>query len=495
VFYALTGWATATLPFALVAVCGRIISYGVVSYGWCRFSHAAGVPARWRVVSGCLFTALLLSGSLSGEWLIGGFESKVSAWGFCLLALASWMAAEPQFDKRRVFAIGGWIGVAMSIHPVVGAWCLIAIVMAQCATVCLAGRSEQSKAPVEPQATDGAIPWRELFRWNGGVVLTALLFSLPGVIPALKLVAGDDVSHERQQIGNYIQVFGRLKHHLDPTTFPPSAWRWLAVMLTLLFVVLRVRKASRQEPTTSSRKLIFVLVAALVIAGCGILIGWHRIPAARMTGWAWRAALLKFYPFRLLDVLLPAVLTVIVTQFVSQLRWFRESQGKTRPGRAFALPVISAVMTFTCLTWAVTQRHFPPASYTTTEFGDWCDVCDWIRNNTETDELIVTPRESFAFKWFAERAEYFAYKDCPQDAEGLIEWNRRNQFYSRWRGLARHDGIVEADELAVLAQETGGRWFVSRWEEEFVDSPIYANQTWRIYSLQTQRAAAEVAVR
>jgi hypothetical protein len=58
-------------------------------------------------------------------------------------------------------------------------------------------------------------------------------------------------------------------------------------------------------------------------------------------------------------------------------------------------------------------------------YEDWLDVCFWTRSNTPSDALFLTPRFQQTFKWYAHRAELACWKDSPQDALGLIEWEKR----------------------------------------------------------------------
>jgi len=39
----------------------------------------------------------------------------------------------------------------------------------------------------------------------------------------------------------------------------------------------------------------------------------------------------------------------------------------------------------------------------------------------------LTPFGQQTFNWYSNRAEWFCWKHAPQDAAGLIEWNRRRE--------------------------------------------------------------------
>ena len=96
--------------------------------------------------------------------------------------------------------------------------------------------------------------------------------------------------------------------------------------------------------------------------------------------------------------------------------------------------------------------------------------------------VILTPvQESWAFKWYSQRAEFVSYKDCPQDGPGIIEWNNRLVFLREWSEAALPDGysLAEVDALKrrgithIIAQHFG----------PFNFEPVYTNETFRVYRL------------
>jgi hypothetical protein len=119
--------------------------------------------------------------------------------------------------------------------------------------------------------------------------------------------------------------------------------------------------------------------------------------------------------------------------------------------------------------------------------ADWDELCAWIKENTPRDSLILTPKESRSFKWFAERAEYVAFKDCPQDAAGIVEWNNRLKFLKKW-GEENWNGTSYSAVVTNQLHETTGVTHLvsSRWGP--FDAPIvYENDTYRVYQIDGLR--------
>ena len=65
---------------------------------------------------------------------------------------------------------------------------------------------------------------------------------------------------------------------------------------------------------------------------------------------------------------------------------------------------------------------------------------------------ILTPtQQTWAFKWYAQRAEYVSYKDCPQDGPGIVEWNNRLLYLADWTARHAETGFTVADMAPLRA--------------------------------------------
>ena len=267
---------------------------------------------------------------------------------------------------------------------------------------------------------------------------------------------------------NYIQVFYRLKHHLDPMDFGWMhfagygflAVSWLAAMVWL----------SRQQRLSERDRwwIGYVLAAALFALG-GLLAGFGPRPAELMAGYRWRMVLLKFYPFRLFDLMLPIAVAILLPRLVKQRwLWLAGAAG---------------------LVWALVSTHvFPPPNQLPSAMrSDWRNVCRWVAENTPPDAVFHTPFEAEAFKWFAQRAEYVNLKDCPQDAAGIVEWNRRLKLITKWSEKSFNDDeTYSVEELRELVRQTHVRWAITRTRVRYDVPPsdlLYANDTYKILRL------------
>jgi hypothetical protein len=274
--------------------------------------------------------------------------------------------------------------------------------------------------------------------------------------------------------GTYLQVFHRLAHHLDPMLIPPRA-HWGYFALIVLWIVGTV--FGPREPQW--RWLHRVTLWAVVFAGAGWLVGWGPRPPNLMPGFEWRMHLLKFYPFRLADVWLPMMVAWLATAAV----W------RTSPAR----PMLIGMGAVLCIATLLRGGQLASAErYRSSHETEWRDACLWMRDNLPQDILVHTPHFRFTYKWFAERPEFANYKDCPQDAAGIVEWNRRLLLLTRVFQEGFADEVYTWDELHALHRETGITHLITDRLGPMDFPPIYQNGSFRVYDL-TERVDAPSA--
>lgn len=480
VFYVLVGPFTKMVSLETVAFIGRAFQFVLLAAGWTMLCGTLGLNARRQVWSAALFVLLSMLGNVSGEWLIGGFESKVAAWAFCLMSMHFWIRGLQRGVISSAMMQSGLAGlccgVACSLHPVVGAWLAICIAMAS-----LYGRVRRvrrvPRAKEEPSFASIAL------RLIVFVVFTTIA-ALPGFLPALRLVFDTSLPESQRELANFYQVFWRLKHHLDPMEF--TIWQWSYTLIGSYLLLKLVRQTQQKSDEVNSidgsldpwrnglQPALRIVLASAVIAAVGVLIGFHIGPAKAIVNWEWRASLLKFYPFRMFDAFLPMAVAwlAVVSPKSSEVASSRTITGTI--ALAFAV------------SW-FTSSSAPPG-YNREQFEDWKQACDWIRQNTPADSLILTPRESFAFKWYADRAEFVCYKDCPQDAAGILEWNKRLWMLHDWTLNSSMDGQYNNSDVDVARNKTNCDYIVTRILGPFEATSLWQGKHWRIYQIPPRTA-------
>jgi hypothetical protein len=453
VFYQAFGWLTLWFELATVAFLGRAVSLGLLAGSWTALStrlqrddSGTPSPAIKTLLSAWLFVGLQAIGNLSGEWLIGGFESKVVAYACVFWAVAAML-------DRRIVAAAVCSGIAISFHPIVGMWHVTAMGIAEIPNF----RFQISNLKSDISNAGNIRRW---------LLATALLAvtALPGLLPAVWMLKA---SNARDAFAaNFIQVHYRLKHHLDPLDFDRvSCFGYGAIAIAWLAVLISLKR--RQKLAQPDWWWARYVLAAVLFALAGWAVGFGPRPIQNMSGYQWRIALLKFYPFRLFDLLLPIAVAMLLPRFVKQhWLWLVGIAG---------------------LCWAMVSTHaFPPSNQLPPVMrADWRDACRWVAANTPADAQFHTPDEAEAFKWFAQRGEFVNRKDCPQDAASIVEWNDRLRKITKWSEKSfSDDQSYSTEELRELVRLCPGvQYAIVRTAVRYDADLLYANDSYKILCL------------
>jgi hypothetical protein len=485
-FYAALGWLTRFLTFEQTAWVGRIFAWCALAWGWTLLArlttaeggrwfdatagegapvvaeapgsatrtaaidregiqHAttAGASPAW---SAAIFLGISATGTLSGEWLIGGVEAKCFSYAFLFAALY-------QAGHSRLLSSSCLLGLAVAWHPVVGGWGAVALGMA-CAWRALF-RPASLKCGNAPGIAAANV-LRPLLGWRA--LAAAALFAIcaaPGLLPGLAMLRGAPSAEIAQQAAR-IQVYDRLDHHLDPLAFSAHSYAFYAGLAGIWLAL-----AARPAAQVSSTLLDPFVAGCLMIACAGML--------ASQTAQA--ALLLRFYPFRLLDLMLPVAVALRLAERMAQGRLLSRAACWLAAGAAF-LPVIFL---------PAPDRQLVRGS--PEYLADWRGVCEWARDHTAPRALFLTPKYLVGFKWVAERPEYATWKDCPQDAQSLVEWKRRLDWVRDWRQRHFQQGFG-GKALKELRQATGVDYVLARVSDPYLAPALYRNASFAIYALR-----------
>ena len=459
VFYLAVGWLTALFSLEVAAVIGRLLAFLLLAIGWQRLLSRLLPAQAVPLLSAWLFLLLQTLGNLSGEWLVGGVESKTFAYAFAMWSGAAFLAARP--TPAAVL-----LGLAVSFHPVVGCWSALGIAGVYALQFVLRHAANLPRSLPPPQQPPSPVSVQQVLLPPLGFLLAAA----PGVVPALGVLLDSNSSAALQ--ANIIQVGSRLNHHLDPLSFSLESYRYFALLIVLWLVLLRASSAADKL-----RPLTWFTTAALVIALAGLLAAIGPRPIQHLPLLEWRLVALKLYPFRLADLAVPFAASVAAVAYLEN--WLISGELRRAPRLAVHVGVAAALL----LALVIPGRDQNPSRLPPESHEDWLAACRWIDDNAPQSALIFSHRVQWAVKWYAQRPEYVNYKDCPQDAAGIIEWYRRRRTIGDWiRGTAA-DGAISSGELSELYRQTGIQYLIVRRLGPIDARPIYQNPTFRIYRL------------
>ena len=454
------GWLSLWLAPLELAWTGRVLTWGLLAWAWRRLSVAV-VPRPWYAI----LTAVGLVGlvercQMAGEWVVGGVEAK----GFAFVLVFLGLEAMVRGRWNRTWVL---LGAAAGLHVLVGGWSVAAAAVAW--------------AILRHQPSPAAPPLRAM--WPA--LAAGFLLSLPGLIPSLTLNWGVEPEVVRQ--ANQIYVYQRLHHHLDPFQFPPE----FILRFTLLVVFWGVlcRLAPADEPL---RRLRALVVGTLAIAFAGT--------AAAMLEYvdpAMAAGLLRFYWFRLADVVVPLGFALLAARLVAWALDRRPATGRLLAGAAIALAAYH-------VGGHVAERldPAPPPAANSETYGSWRLACAWVAANERIPPTarFLTPLMSQTFKWYTGRSEVVNWKEIPQDARAIVEWWRRleeihgtgradplDQWYDTMARL-RDDPQKTAERLKQLSQKYGADYVLTTRTPRLPLELVYENWTYSIYRMAPPEA-------
>ncbi len=435
----LAGLAAAVLPLAAVAMIGRIVSWIFLAIAWVRLTQQLGM--RWYLRPLALIAWFLATeyGNWAGEWAVGGFEAKTLAYPCILMGLAARL-------QNRWGAVWIWLGLAVAWHPLVGGWAGLSVGIPWLFRPKLGQRLAEQW------------PWLLLATGVGGI----------GVLPAATGLGGPDL------VGNVsaaqVHVFLRLAHHLCPQTFAferhLAAAASLALFAMVTLVWLRYAQPSIRQRT---QPLLSLAGMSLVFSLMGLLIDVTLSEARPDIA----SKLLRFYWFRWSDIAVPLAGILTFSMLVQQFAYGANPRPGTQPSPrgnyALMLLLLSVGAFFSQHIWSGWQQTVPEADRLVVDvdgryeirsnrYVDWLAACAWIRDNTPSDSLWLTPKYQQTFKWHAARAEVVCWKDIPQDNASVLAWYERIQRCDPPRDKAGKIRDWKTEELLALSDEYGFEW-------------------------------------
>jgi len=436
-FYAFFGCPTQWVSLSTTAWLGRIVGWALIATGLQQLCRRVLQRRGFSLVVLLVWIAGIENGNLAGEWVIGGIEAKVPAYGLILLGLSAMVA-------RRWNQVWIYLGGASAFHVLSGGWSVVAAMFVWLCTEMKSGDRKR------------------FFSWG---LLAGGAIALLGLVPALALTFG--ATHADSTAAAKIYTYYRIKHHLLPADFQ-TAWYIRHALLVAIAVLLAVpfwrRPAGDTQIDSESRRklrsLAFFALGAVVLALIGLLIGLLPPYAPDLA-----ARLLRFYWFRLTDAAVPLFVAVAVAAWIVDRAIWKKSIG-------IALVLIAAVLMGISMNDRMRLGVPPsvsndllgpqvgtPAAVQRAVMKDWLAVCRWARLSTLEDEVFLTPRHQQTFKWYAQRAEVVNWKDVPQDAQSLRQWYQRFlEIYPRYLGYVRV--TIRYDKLREYRERWNVRYMI-----------------------------------
>lgn len=450
-FYFTLGWLSLWLEPTTMAWVARVATWALLAWAWWRLSWAL-VPRPWiAVLTAALFVCASERCSMAGEWVVGGVEAK----GFAYVLVLLGMEAVVRGRWNRAWILFG--GAAL-FHVLVGGWSVVAGGIAWW----LSGSERPRVRSILPGLAAG------------------LLLSLPGLIPSLSLTWGTPPDIVAR--ANWIYVYERLPHHLVMSSFASlDVLRFGGLLLVWLWLC---RHAPRIGPTG---RLQGFVAGSLAIALVGMALN-----AVALVDPGRAAGLLRFYWFRLVDVMVPAGVVLLGSWWIGERVGEGARRGKWLLAAACVVALVHVGM-------VGAQRLTPTVPRTVSDYNwdAWRDVCEWIAHSgtIPPDARFMTPRLNHTFKWYAGRSEVASWKDVPQDARSIVQWwDRLQRMYGT--GVRSSDPELEWRRSLTLLEPEQLRELGARYQADYVLTAcypplelevLYENEIYAVYRLNSAK--------
>jgi len=313
-------------------------------------------------------------------------------------------------------------------------------------------------------------------------VVGGLVAAAAGVVPVLGLSGGASAV-ERAEAAR-IYVVERLGHHLLPRSFAePLVARYL---LAIVAWWLLTRQARR---TPARTRLDTFTVVALGVSLTGLVIA-----AAEPFAPATVHGLLRFYWFRLADVMVPlALAAAAVAVLEDDVACSRLVPLRPAVVRWIVALLLGADLAAQSAHWPLPGRERLAArADSKLDAAAWVDVCAWVRAHTPPEARFLTPRGAGSFTWRTDRPEVVSWKNSPQDARSLIEWRRRIvDVFSPTGRLGDMGASVAAlgsERMREVAAAYGATHAIvptpAAWQPELPFERVYANAGYAVYRIE-----------
>lgn len=403
-------FAPLTIHFGFLAtsILGRLAGYTLISIAIVLISQKLGIKLSTVLVALSLFLYLNPKQSMiAQEWLIGGIESKVFAYGFLLLSLL--FLSEHKYGKMALC-----LGLTNSFHLLVGGWASFILCLSTWNTHHSIGILKRSRL--------------EQLKLLGWYVIGSI-FAIYPLILELSYQFLEKANPETEALSipaSFLYTFLRTPHHINPQSWPIATWLIPFVYLSILIVIHRISCSQAQETQEQNEKDTFAAELrrfafySTVPIGLGLL----AIPFDR------QGTFLQYYPFRVGAIMVPLITCLFLSQWLEQQS--DHHLGK-RLGKQVTIVLMSIVLGGVMLVkshgfWHDLKvlKDFPVQAKIASP--EWVEMCFWIRDSLPSDRVVLSsPATGDNFTWLSEHPSVVKFRLVPAASQSIAEWYYRLQ--------------------------------------------------------------------
>jgi len=443
------------MPLVWVAILGRLGYCILFAFVLQRYARSLGIPAVFMIPA--LFFITEIQYIITGEWILRSLEAKTFAYALLLLALVL-------LFERRFIVSALFLGLSVSFHVLVGGYGTVAFLAV------LVLDSPRLK------------PSTRVYIW---AVAGYLLCASIGLISIVRNLARTDISDTVRAGLIYIQA--RVPRHVLPSNwvkeYGKGLWRPLIeFVLSAALCLYAVLRPARPFQRILGIFTLSTLIFALLGFGFFFTDNTH---------------LLKYYFFRLPDVMLPFSAFLLVFSFLSiwnpdRFAWYFP---RIRYFAGITVSVLLLVWAAVPFTRGMVKFARDPQNFV---YGQNVgspkrQMFEWIKMHLAEDATFIIPPQEERFYVGAERAQFVSYKHSPQAEEEILEWYERMGFLNKgepfrefeidWTSLTENYDHLSASNLLYIQRKYDMDYYIGTPARDLPFPVVYRNDTYAIYEL------------
>jgi hypothetical protein len=440
--------------FLLASIVGRLAGYALLAVGLAALRQSLGLRMLFFIPAVAWMDQY--PSMVAYESVTRLVEPKLFSYGLVFLALGHVLRPLPRLNHIALS-----LGLATSMHVLVGFYASLAVglvLLLHHRVVLFAGRTAW-QAPLIYLAAS-CFAWRPLWTlWSGGIHADNA-----AALPA-----------------SFLYSFIRVAHHVDPSTWTSGSWLRILFWCALFATAAALRLREPRPGSIAERGLITFTAGSLAIFAAGLAIA----PFDGEGRW------LRYYPFRLADVMLPFAACLLLALRVQEAS--RSDRGRFLvPLARVAMGVMLLVSAVACSRHVQDLRTFPGRGQGLSRA--WLDTMDWIRTHTPSDAyFIVPPNRSASFPWLARRRVLGTFKQVTLSG-GLQEWYRRMNELAAWDGpwpvrgykagvwLEDRYLALNESQVRLLMKKHGANYFLTSNRHQLGLPRVYQNVEYAVYA-------------
>jgi hypothetical protein len=446
IFYPLAG----LIHFSVLAILLRLLLISITSLALTHF--LSNFKLSLLIIIPLVFITFKMKGLMADEDMLWHIETKAVSYSCVIFGLSFLL-------QEKIFKMWISIGLSTTFHPLVGGYAVFSLIVIFILSNKNTKMSIIKKSPI------------------------FFIFAAPGLFSIIY-----NIMTRPENLSAFYDLLyvARHPHHMNPLKFIRYKHRILPSWIDLPLIignicfcvsvlVIALLKAPKKSVT---RILSFYAAGSAIIWLLGFLAFQFK-----------QYHLLKYYPFRFSDVIVPFIAYVIFALFIESLK--NRYKCKILAGFTVAV-VILFIGTFTIQTHRIVTDNVD-LQYTL-ESQENIELYSWIRENTKTDSTFIIPPYIDNFYFTAERAQFVSIKNVPQNEKDLGEWYRRlialNKNKDLYEELNLNTGmlyknyfLLDDTQLSRIANTYQIHYYIGRPNRAGNLTQVFSNSQWAIYSI------------